>query len=323
MAMVPHALPGDDMPNIHCENADGFDVCVLSAGSYSCSTIPRLGMLTTSLTWDGMELLQTRTDPRTYAEHGTTTGIPFLYPWANRIGGLAYTYRKHHVTLDPATLPISIVSPGGAIHGIHHGYLPWEEGNVSLEGECVRVQTQLAFTSECSAFPAFPFQHRVLQECELSPEGLRLRTTIYAVGDQEVPITFGYHPYFKLPTTPRDEWILDIPVKEEFPLEDMVPCSSPLRCKSLSGQLGARTFDNSYLMPKTPLSLQSPTLRLQLDASDMFRALQIYAPPNSPFVCLEPMTAHPAPFSAPYMGLETALPGASRSACLGISCSAQ
>ena len=46
--------------------------------------VPEAGMIGTSLTDSGVELLGQRRGLQAYLEAGKTMGIPILYPWANR-----------------------------------------------------------------------------------------------------------------------------------------------------------------------------------------------------------------------------------------------
>ncbi len=267
-------------------------------------------MLVTSFTWHGDEYLHTRASCHEYAERGTTTGIPFLYPWANRLGGLEYDFNNNHVTLDTAVLPITVVSPGGAIHGLHHGSLPWKDDGSRHEAEAgrVSVRSHLTFTEECHAFAAFPFPHRIDLEYTLSPEGMQLQTTVQALSVAPVPMTFGYHPYFSLPGSPREEWELRVPVAKQYPLHDMIPSALPEKCLPLTGRLAERTFDSCFVMPSEPLALASPSSALHMTTDSTYRCLQVYAPDASPFICLEPMTAPPAPFKT-FLGPPHAVSG--------------
>ena len=49
--------------------------------------VPAIGMVVASLRHRGEELLAQRDGLAAYAREGTTMGVPFLHPWANRLDG--------------------------------------------------------------------------------------------------------------------------------------------------------------------------------------------------------------------------------------------
>src|SRR5262249_39145419 len=59
------------------------------------------GMVGCSLRHRGDELLGLLGGLDAYVERGKTFGIPFLYPWANRLGAWGYEVAGRTVTLDP------------------------------------------------------------------------------------------------------------------------------------------------------------------------------------------------------------------------------
>ena len=61
------------------------------SSSVAAQFVPGAGMIGTSLTDSGVELLGQRRGLDAYLEAGKTMGIPILYPWANRLGGNTYT----------------------------------------------------------------------------------------------------------------------------------------------------------------------------------------------------------------------------------------
>ena len=52
----------------------------------------------------------------------------------------------------------------------------------------------------------FPFPHQVRIEARITDTTLTIATTVRATGDAPVPISFGYHPYFRLPGVERSAW---------------------------------------------------------------------------------------------------------------------
>ncbi len=85
----------------------------LRSGELEAAFAPVAGMVGCSLTHRGDELLAQRKGLEEYARSGSTFGIPFLHPWANRLSGFGYAARGQEVTpaghelicFEPMTAP--------------------------------------------------------------------------------------------------------------------------------------------------------------------------------------------------------------------------
>ena len=82
-----------------------------------------------------------------------------------------------------------------------------------------------------------------------------------------MPISFGYHPYLRLPGVDRSEWEVEMPVRERLELDDrMLPTGRRERVQVEAGPLGSRTFDDAYLAPEdgAPFVLAGGGRRIEL-----------------------------------------------------------
>ena len=73
------------------------------SSALSAVYIPGAGMLATSLSDGGTELLGQRRGLDAYVSAGKTMGIPLLYPWANRLSAKTYNVDGETVTLSKTT----------------------------------------------------------------------------------------------------------------------------------------------------------------------------------------------------------------------------
>jgi aldose 1-epimerase len=77
-------------------------------------------------------------------------------------------------------------------------------------------------------------------------------TTVTPTGAVPVPVSFGFHPYLRLPEPDRAAWAGSIPVRERLVLDDrMLPTDAREDVRIPSGPLGDRTFDDAYTAPRT------------------------------------------------------------------------
>ena len=111
------------------------------------------------------------------------------------------------------------------------------------------VRLRRALRTSCGAFP---FPHEVEVEVTLATSTLTIATTVEAAGEVPVPISFGYHPYFRLPGVDQlPDWQVEIPVRERLLLDDrMLPTGEREPVEIESGPLGARTFDDAFAAPQ-------------------------------------------------------------------------
>ena len=98
----------------------------LRSGELEAAFAPEAGMVGCSLTHRGEELLGQRKGLEEYARSGSTFGIPFLHPWANRLSGFGYAVGGQEVTLDRDSPLLRVEEHGLPIHGLRPSGLAWE-----------------------------------------------------------------------------------------------------------------------------------------------------------------------------------------------------
>jgi galactose mutarotase-like enzyme len=263
-------------------------------GGLEVTFVPGAGMVGCSLRHGGEELLGQRKGLRSYIEKRSTMGIPLLYPWANRLGARRFSVAGREAVLDLDGLPLSFDAAGLPIHGLLSAASGWElERHLSSDdgGELV---ARFDFAAQRPLMEAFPFPHDVLLEAELSGVELTITTTVHAEGKAMVPVSFGFHPYLRVPGVERSAWRVEIPVAEQLELDArMLPTGarSPVRIEP--GSLADRTFDDAFVAPddEAPFVLSGGGRRVELRMGEGYRFAQIYAPEDDDVIAFEPMTA--------------------------------
>ena len=237
---------------------------------------PAAGMTGTSLRHRGDELLHEE-------------GIPFLYPWANRLAAFDYTVLGKHVTLDPGSPLLELDQNGLPIHGLLRKWSDWE---MDVGEEVLRAA--LDFGNKEELLEGFPFPHTLRFEVMAADAELSITTTVSADGGGAVPVSFGFHPYFRLPGVPRGDWLIELPVRERVLVDDnMIPTGARVPVGELDGPLGDRSFDDGFagVDHGRPFVLEGGGRRLEVRFDERFPFAQVYSPPGAEFICFEPMTA--------------------------------
>ena len=271
---------------------EGFDTLVLRSEStdLEATFVPGAGNVVLSLRDAGQELLGAGKGLRRYAEHGSTMGIPLLHPWANRLDGDTYEAAGRRVTLPPDAPLVHREEHGLPIHGLLGGSPLWE---VERSGDSA-LRAELDFGAHPQLLAAFPFPHRLAVDATLFGRTLTMRTTLTPTGPGSVPVSFGYHPYLRLPDVPRDRWRVSLPAMRHVELDDRgIPTGRTERHPSLAGPLGTQTFDDGFidLQPGATFGLAGGGRRIEVCFDDGYPVGQVFAPKTQDVICFEPMTA--------------------------------
>jgi aldose 1-epimerase len=249
---------------------------VSPGGELEATFDPRAGMLGTSLRHHGEELLD-------------AGGIPLLYPWANRLAAFDYLALGKQVELDRESGLLELDQNGLPIHGLLREWGAWD-----LEGGDATLTAGLNFGDEEKLLKAFPFPHTLRLDVRLQGSRLSIATSVAADQGEEVPVSFGFHPYFRLPDAPREEWEIELPVRERLVLDRlMIPTGGHEPAGDLDGPLAERSFDDAYagVDASRPFALTGGGGRIEVRFAEQFPFAQVYTPPAAEFVCFEPMTA--------------------------------
>jgi aldose 1-epimerase len=261
----------------------------LVAGNLEAVFLPGLGMLGASFRHRGDELLGRVENLEAAAAKGSTCGIPLLYPWANRLAGPRYQAAGREVVLDLGSPFLHLDEHGLPIHGVPWARLAWE----TTEATADRLGARLDWTGR-DLLSIFPFAHQVHLLATLAPDALMLETTVVAIAEGPLPVSFGFHPYFSLAGRRRESWRLSLPAMwRSVPDARGLPTGEEVPFAGLDANLGSLSFDDGFALrsERASLSLTGAGRRLTVEFLSGYRFAQVFAPPDRDFVALEPMTA--------------------------------
>jgi aldose 1-epimerase len=293
---------------------EGYPALTLRAGDLSATFVPQLGMIGASLTHRGEELLGQRNGLPAYEAKGSTMGIPLLHPWANRLSGTHYEAAGKAVTIDPDSPRVKLDPNGLPIHGLLTASPHWR-----VDSGGGGISARLAFGAHPDLLEAFPFPHTISLAVALDEDRLTITTTVEASEGQSVPISFGFHPYLALPGVAREEWEIELPLKEHLILDHHgIPTGATEKADEDAGPLGERTYDDGYAGVDGPFKLRGGGREIEVAFDDGYPYAQVYAPEGQALICFEPMTA-PTNALVSGDGLRTLQPGQSFSAAFSIA----
>jgi aldose 1-epimerase len=278
----------------------------LFAGDLEAVFLPAHGMLGASLLYKGVEMLGRVEDLEAAAARGSSAGIPLLHPWANRLAEPRYRVAGRQVVLDVSSPLLHLDEHGLPMHGVPWSLLPWELTEVRQDFVAARLEW-----SSSDLLTIFPFRHRLELAALIRPDGLTMETTLVAGSEGPVPVSFGFHPYLRLPEVPRANWRLELPAMRKLVLDSRaIPTGDEKPFGGFNAQLGERSFDDGFALieERTSFSVTGANCRVSVDLLEGYRYAQVFAPRDKDYMALEPMTA-PASALTSGRGLRLAGPG--------------
>ena len=262
----------------------------MEAGYLATTWVPSAGMICASIEHRGDELLSLHGGLDAYRE-GHTTGMPLLHPWANRLA--SKEYRAAGQSVDFRKVKVHTDSSGLPIHGTMGAREEWAVVLLQAAERAAVLRARFDFGAHEDLLASFPFPHTVDLEVKLTEDTLSVSTTVRPTARRRVPISFGWHPYLRLPGVRRQQVRVELPSCTHLLLDRKgLPTGEVEAQRAEADPLADRTFDDLFQVGtdrKFAISGGGRRVVLQLEKGYSFA--QLYAPAGQNFVCIEPMTA--------------------------------
>jgi aldose 1-epimerase len=233
------------------------------------------------------------------------SGIPFMGPWANRLDEQAFYANGKRYPFD---MELGNVRGAIPIHGFLSYTDQWKVVEARADASSASVTSRLEFYRSPPWMKQFPFAHTIEMTYRLQDGLLEVRTRIENLSLEPMPVSIGFHPYFQLTDSPRDEWTISvgarthwvlaqnkIPTGETQPIAQVFPDPSAAALKDfdLDHVFSDLVRDSSG---GAVMTVKGKTQQLDVVVGPNYRAMVIYAPrpqagsaQNRNFICFEPM----------------------------------
>lgn len=235
------------------------------------------------------------------------SGIPFLGPWANRLDETAFyaNGKKYSFNMDLGNVrgPLPI-----------HGFLstaPWQVLEAKADARSAWVTSRLEVYRQPEWMAQFPFAHTVEMTYRLQDGVLEVHTKLENLSSEPMPVSIGYHPYFQLTDSTRDEWTVSLAARSEWLLAaNKIPTGETRPIEQFLGDPKAfalKDFNLDHVFydlirdssGRATMSVKGKAQRLDVMFGPKFQAAVVFAPKpnaNNPnpaaqrgFICFEPM----------------------------------
>ena len=234
---------------------------------------------------------------------GGFNGIPFLGPWANRLDEQAFYANGQRYAFD---MQLGNVRGAIPIHGMVTTTNQWQVVEVKSDATGAWMTSRLEFYRNPAWMKQFPFAHTIDMTYRLQDGVLQVGTKIANLSTDPMPVAIGYHPYFQLTDSKREDWTISVGAKAQWllaenkvptgvtePIEKLFPDPSaiPLKDFDLDHVFGDLARDAAG---RSLMTLKGKSQRLDVLLGPNYRSVVIYAP--------KPVPAPPAGASAPPAG---------------------
>ena len=293
------------MYSIDQTEVEGFAVYVLqdSVTQATAKVVPTLGNNCFSfglpVNGEWVDFIAPPPDLETLRKRPTAYGNPILFPFPNRIRGGEFTFEGKTYRFDKR--PESPTS----IHGLLLNK-PYRVESARADDESATLICSLDSREFPEVIRQYPFPFELKITYTLKAAILTMDIEIENLGDVNMPMGFGIHPYFRVLLSPEsspNNVRITVPVAKYWELDEvLVPTGRILNVsEDLDLQIGkpfeGMKFDHVFTevhlsngVSRCIIDDQDAKIRLILEADAQFRELVVYTPPNRPSICFEPYT---------------------------------
>jgi len=263
--------------------------------------VPSVGNRAYEMTVDGKNILDFPfTDVSELQKRPGLNGIPFLAPWANRLSEQSFWANNKKYIFN---MGLGNVRGAIPIHGFLSSSPLWKVTEVKADQHSAHVTSRLEFWKNPDMMAQWPFAHEYQMTYSLSNGTLEVRVTVSNLSNDPMPLAIGFHPYYKIPDIPRDQWMAHIPARQHVEVDQNLLATGEFKASDLPDQVSLkdRKLDDGFTGlvreadGRAHFSIESAGKKVEVMFGPKYPVSVVWAPsgPNGvprDFICFEPMT---------------------------------
>jgi aldose 1-epimerase len=323
MLLVP-AMTNADNYSAERTRVDGIEVVRLTdhARNTEVSVVPSIGNNAYEMKVNGKNVLWSPyAGLKELRDKPVQLGNPFLAPWANRIDGDAYWANGRKYQLNPELNNFRYGNNRKPIHGLLVYAAEWKIIEVAAGAGSAHVTSRLEFWRRPDWMAQFPFAHTITTTYRLRDGTLEVETAIENLSSEAMPLSLGYHTYYRLDDSPRDDWKVHVGARDHMVLSEALIPTGERKPVSLANPQPLRDFKLDDVFAglirdadgRAEFFVQGKGQKIRVLLGRKFDVGVVYAPPGRDFVCFEPMVGITNAFNLAHEGLyrdlQSILPG--------------
>lgn len=261
-------------------------------GGNQLDFVPAHGACVLDLVFEGMSVLDGYQTPQELDSNRWSKNV-VLFPFPNRLKDGQFTWRG-----KTYQWPINDAHTGNALHGFGANK-PMQIKQLDLNTESATVTCEYVSDGMREAYP-FSFSFAIKFTLDQRNQ-LNVEISVQNLSTAEIPIGFGWHPYFQMDNT-IDQVELQVPPVKLIGVDRrMIPNGKRYEYDEfVNGKLiGDTVLDNCFALSddriETSVYLRGSRGQLrywQETGPGKFNYLQIFTPPYRTSIALEPMTCN-------------------------------
>jgi aldose 1-epimerase len=218
-------------------------------------------------------------------------GIPYLAPFANRLDEQAFYANGKKYNFD---MELGNVRGTIPIHGYLSNATEWKLVEAKADGKSAWVTSRLDFYRNPQYMKQFPFAHVVTMTYRLADGMLEVHTRLDNLSNEPMPVAIGFHPYFQLTDSIREEWTLLVgarthwlltptmlPTGETEPISKFLPDPAHVALKDVSLDDVFTDLDRDA-QGRGTVSFRGKQQQVDVLIGPNFRTVLVYSRPPGP-----------------------------------------
>jgi aldose 1-epimerase len=303
---------------------DGIEVIRLkdAARKTEVSIVPSLGHNAYQMKVNGKDVFWSPYQTlKEFQQKPTQLGNPFLAPWANRIDGDAYWANGKKYNLNPELKNFHYDAFHQPIHGLVTNSKDWRVVSLKADANSASVTSRLEYWRHPDWMAQFPFAHTIEMTYSLREGVLEVSTAIENLSLEPMPLSLGYHTYYRIDDSPRDAWRVHVAAREQVVLSKTLVPTGERRPVTLQDPqpLAGIQLDHVFTSlvrdddGRAEFRVEGQTQKISILYGRKFDVAVVYAPPGREFICFEPMAGVTNAFNLAqagvFKGLQSVAPG--------------
>ena len=172
----------------------------------------------------------------------------------------------------------------------------------------------------------WPFAHEYEMTYRLAEGVLEVNVSVTNLSTEPMPVAVAFHPYYRIPDVPRDQWVGHIPARQRVVADTRLIPTGEYKPMDLPDPfpLKGRTLDDGFTVldrdaqQRAHFYIQSGDKKVEAMFGPKYQAAVVWEPNNadgSPreFICFEPMAGVTNAINLNHAGkypeLQTVAPG--------------
>lgn len=292
---------------------DGLEVIRLADASHKTelSIVPSVGNIAFEMKVNGKNVFWFPSPSLAdFKAKPSLAGNPFLAPWANRLDQDGFFANGKRYSLNPSLGNFRYDQHKHPIHGLL-AYAPeWKVVSVKAGATGAEATSRLEFWRHPNYMAQFPFAHTIDMTYRLQDGMLEVQTSIENHSTEPMPVSVGYHPYFRIHDAPRDQWRVHLPVREHMILSDMLIPTGETKPVSYSDprSLSGIQLDDVFTglirgeSGRAEFYVEGIKEKISVLYGPRYPVAVVYAPQGRDFICFEPMSGPTNAFNLHHAG---------------------